>query len=84
MCGTLPTWTTTIIKRAQDERASWELIANRYIDEFNQDATALGLLAPAIEPRADRAYSRDDRKSSRDLSRTDMPIESMETFIIRF
>lgn len=41
-----------IIKRAQDERASWELIANRYIDEFNQDATALGLLAPAIEPRA--------------------------------
>jgi cysteinyl-tRNA synthetase len=41
-----------IIKRANDERASWEVIANRYIDEFNQDATALGLLAPGIEPRA--------------------------------
>ena len=41
-----------IIKRANDERASWEVIANRYIDEFNQDAIALGLLAPGIEPRA--------------------------------
>ncbi|MGE5854370.1 MAG: class I tRNA ligase family protein, partial [Deltaproteobacteria bacterium] len=41
-----------IIKRANDERASWEVIANRYIDEFNQDATALGLLSPGIEPRA--------------------------------
>jgi len=41
-----------IIKRANDERASWEVIANRYIDEFNQDAIALGLLVPGIEPRA--------------------------------
>ena len=41
-----------IIKRANEERTSWEFIAKRYIDEFNQDASALGLREPSIEPRA--------------------------------
>jgi len=41
-----------IIKRARDDQVSWDAITNRYIDEFNRDAAALGLLAPKIEPRA--------------------------------
>jgi cysteinyl-tRNA synthetase len=41
-----------IIKRANDERTSWAAITDRYIGEFNQDAAALGLLTPTIEPRA--------------------------------
>ena len=41
-----------IIKRAQDEQVSCEEITGRYIDEFNRDAVALGLLAPRVEPRA--------------------------------
>ncbi|HEX7231277.1 MAG TPA: cysteine--tRNA ligase [Candidatus Binatia bacterium] len=41
-----------IIKRAQDDQVSCDSITNRYIDEFNRDAAALGLLPPNIEPRA--------------------------------
>src|SRR5689334_25158139 len=41
-----------IIKRAKDEGVSCEAITARYIDEFNGDAAALGLLAPKVEPRA--------------------------------
>ena len=41
-----------IIKRANEERVSWETITERYIGEFHQDAEALGLLAPSVEPLA--------------------------------
>jgi cysteinyl-tRNA synthetase len=41
-----------IIKRAKDEGVSCDAITARYIDEFNGDAAALGLLAPKVEPRA--------------------------------
>ncbi len=41
-----------IIKRAHEEQTSCEALTARYIDEFNQDAAALGLLAPTVEPRA--------------------------------
>ncbi len=41
-----------IIKRANDEQVSCAAITDRYIAEFNNDAAALGLLAPTIEPRA--------------------------------
>lgn len=41
-----------IIKRANDEQVSCAAITDRYIGEFNDDAAALGLLAPTIEPRA--------------------------------
>jgi cysteinyl-tRNA synthetase len=41
-----------IIKRAQDEQVSCDAITSRYIEEFNRDSSALGLLAPKIEPRA--------------------------------
>ncbi len=43
-----------IIKRASDEASSCEGITERYIDEFQRDAAALGLLAPTVEPRATR------------------------------
>ena len=41
-----------IIKRANDEQVTCAAITDRYIAEFNDDAAALGLLAPTIEPRA--------------------------------
>ena len=41
-----------IIKRANDEQLSCASITDRYIAEFNDDAAALGLLSPTIEPRA--------------------------------
>lgn len=41
-----------IIKRANDERISCRAITERYIAEFHNDSEALGLLKPAIEPRA--------------------------------
>jgi cysteinyl-tRNA synthetase len=41
-----------IIKRANDERISCPAITERYIAEFHKDSEALGLLKPAIEPRA--------------------------------
>ena len=41
-----------IIKRANEERVDCAAITERYIAEFNEDAAALGLLPPTIEPRA--------------------------------
>jgi cysteinyl-tRNA synthetase len=41
-----------IIKRAAEEQVSCATITERYIAEFNNDAVALGLVAPTIEPRA--------------------------------
>src|ERR1051325_1814848 len=41
-----------IIKRAHDEQVNCEAITSRYIEEFNRDAAALGLLMPKTEPRA--------------------------------
>lgn len=43
-----------IIKRAQEEHVSCEVITERYIAEFHRDAKALGLLSPTYEPRATR------------------------------
>lgn len=41
-----------IIDRAKQERVPVEEIVERYIHEFYQDASALGLLTPTFEPRA--------------------------------
>jgi cysteinyl-tRNA synthetase len=41
-----------IIKKANEENVSWQTITDRYIDEFYRDGEALGLLRPAVEPRA--------------------------------
>ena len=41
-----------IINKANAEQVSCAVITERYIDEFHRDSDALGLLAPAIEPRA--------------------------------
>jgi cysteinyl-tRNA synthetase len=41
-----------IIKRANDEQVSCAAITGRYIGEFNDDAAALALSVPAVEPRA--------------------------------
>ncbi len=41
-----------IIKKANDEKASCEIITNRYIEEYYRDSEALGLLRPSEEPRA--------------------------------
>jgi cysteinyl-tRNA synthetase len=41
-----------IIKKANDEKVSYETITERYIEEFHRDAAALGLLRPTQEPRA--------------------------------
>ena len=41
-----------IINRAREEGVSSEEVAQRYIDEFHRDTAALGLLEPALEPRA--------------------------------
>ena len=46
-----------IIKRANDEQMSCEALTARYIDEFNEDAAALGLLTPTVEPRATQHIS---------------------------
>jgi cysteinyl-tRNA synthetase len=43
-----------IIKRANEEGVSSEVITERYIDEFRRDSAALGLLEPTHEPRATR------------------------------
>jgi len=43
-----------IIDRAKEERVPVQEIVERYIQEFYQDAGALGLLSPTIEPRATR------------------------------
>jgi cysteinyl-tRNA synthetase len=41
-----------IIKKANEEGVSSETITARYIEEFYRDAEAIGLLRPAVEPRA--------------------------------
>jgi cysteinyl-tRNA synthetase len=41
-----------IINKAHEHGVSCDAITNRYIAEFHQDAEALGLLAPSLEPRA--------------------------------
>lgn len=41
-----------IIQRAREEGTSAEAIADRYIQEFNQDCAALGLVTPDHEPKA--------------------------------
>lgn len=41
-----------IIRRAEEEGTSSEAIAAKYIEEFNEDSRALGLLPPAHEPKA--------------------------------
>jgi cysteinyl-tRNA synthetase len=43
-----------IIKRANDEGVSSDVITERYIQEFHRDSEALGLLEPTHEPRATR------------------------------
>ncbi|HEX9443268.1 MAG TPA: cysteine--tRNA ligase, partial [Candidatus Binatia bacterium] len=41
-----------IIRRAQAESTTAEAVAGRYIDEFQADSRALGLLPPTEEPKA--------------------------------
>lgn len=41
-----------IIQRAKEEGVAAEAIATRYIQEFNRDCSALGLLRPTHEPKA--------------------------------
>jgi cysteinyl-tRNA synthetase len=41
-----------IINRANEEGTTSAVIADRYIDEFQRDSEALGLLKPQSEPRA--------------------------------
>ena len=41
-----------IIKRAQEDNVSCDVITEKYIAEFHRDAAALGLLEPTHEPRA--------------------------------
>ncbi len=41
-----------IIQRAKEEGTTSDVIAERYIREFYQDAASLGLLAPTHEPKA--------------------------------
>jgi cysteinyl-tRNA synthetase len=41
-----------IIKRANEEGVSSDVITERYIQEFHRDSDALGLLEPTHEPRA--------------------------------
>jgi cysteinyl-tRNA synthetase len=41
-----------IIKKANEEGVSSETITARYIEEFYRDAEAIGLVRPAVEPRA--------------------------------
>lgn len=41
-----------IIKRANEERLDCRIIAEKYIEEFNQDMGRLGLEKPSVEPKA--------------------------------
>ena len=41
-----------IIKRANEEKVDWKIIAEKYIGEFNIDMGGLGLGKPSFEPRA--------------------------------
>jgi cysteinyl-tRNA synthetase len=41
-----------IINRAREENISASAVAEKYIDEFQKDSRALGLLAPTEEPKA--------------------------------
>ena len=41
-----------IIKRANEDKTTAKAIAERYIDEFERDSKALGLLSPTWEPKA--------------------------------
>ncbi|MDI7259251.1 MAG: cysteine--tRNA ligase [Thermodesulfobacteriota bacterium] len=41
-----------IIKRANEEKVNWKIIAEKYIGEFNADMGGLGLEKPSFEPRA--------------------------------
>jgi cysteinyl-tRNA synthetase len=41
-----------IIKRAQEDHVSCEVITEKYMEEFHRDSAALGLLEPSYEPRA--------------------------------
>ena len=41
-----------IIKRANEEGASWDVVAKKYIDEYYRDMDALGIARADIEPKA--------------------------------
>ncbi|HEU4345947.1 MAG TPA: cysteine--tRNA ligase [Candidatus Binatia bacterium] len=41
-----------IIRRANEENVSCDVVTDRYIREFHRDAAALGLFEPSVEPRA--------------------------------
>jgi cysteinyl-tRNA synthetase len=41
-----------IINRAFQEKVAPDILANRYIDEFEEDMRVLGVLPPDVEPRA--------------------------------
>jgi cysteinyl-tRNA synthetase len=41
-----------IINKAKEEKVGWEVITNRYIQEYYRDGEALGLLRATEEPRA--------------------------------
>src|SRR5919106_461502 len=41
-----------IINKAKEEKVSWEVITDRYIEEYYRDSEALGLLRATEEPRA--------------------------------
>jgi cysteinyl-tRNA synthetase len=41
-----------IIQRAEQQKVTAENLASRYIAEFQEDARALGLLPPSLEPKA--------------------------------
>lgn len=41
-----------IIQRANEEETTTEVIAERYVQEFERDSAALGLLSPTHEPKA--------------------------------
>ena len=41
-----------IIKRAQENDEQFDQLTNRFIDEMNRDADALGVTRPDVEPRA--------------------------------
>ena len=41
-----------IINRAHEEKIGWDALTARYIEEFHRDGEALGLVRPAVEPRA--------------------------------
>lgn len=41
-----------IIKRANEEGASWDTVAKKYIDEYYRDMDALGIARADVEPKA--------------------------------